>query len=198
MAPGQVGSITSGLEANEALPRCRGRLRRPVGVEAVKSFDADLRLSRSNGDIQIAVGHKPSDPLSAGDVGSQAVAIAEDLLHLADIKVLTAKTAPSPKNSTDSSASAPSPKTWSPAGPCTAKAVPCGASENSCTRCRPCCTPPSSPSPTPTRPSKPPAEAQREEGPGTRRTTAGGNHAGTASHRARRGGHPRACRGQRH
>jgi hypothetical protein len=27
-------------------------------------------------------------PLSAGDVGSQAVAIAKDLLHLADIKVL--------------------------------------------------------------------------------------------------------------
>jgi hypothetical protein len=59
-----------------------------LGVEAVKSFDADLRLSRSNGDIQVAVGHKPSDPLSAGDVGSQAVAIAKDLLHLTDIKVL--------------------------------------------------------------------------------------------------------------
>jgi hypothetical protein len=59
-----------------------------LGVEAVKSFDADLRLSRSNGDIQVAVGHKPSDPLSAGDVGSQAVAIAKDLLHLADIKIL--------------------------------------------------------------------------------------------------------------
>lgn len=59
-----------------------------LGVEAVKSFDADLRLSRSTGDIQIAVGHKPSDPLSAGDTGSQAVAIAKDLLHLADITVL--------------------------------------------------------------------------------------------------------------
>ena len=59
-----------------------------LGVEAVKSFDADLRLSRSTGDIQIAVGHKPSDPLSAGDAGSQAVAIAKDLLHLADIKIL--------------------------------------------------------------------------------------------------------------
>ena len=59
-----------------------------LGVEAVKSFDADLRLSRSTGDIQCAVGHKPSDPLSAGDTGSQAVAIAKDLLHLADIKIL--------------------------------------------------------------------------------------------------------------
>src|SRR5215218_6245065 len=59
-----------------------------LGVEAVKSFDGDMRLSRSTGDIQIAVGHKPSDPLSAGDASSQAVAIAKDLLHLADIKVL--------------------------------------------------------------------------------------------------------------
>jgi hypothetical protein len=60
-----------------------------LGVEAVKSsFDDDLRLSRSSGDIQIAVGHKPSDPMSADDASSQAVAIAKDLLHLADIKVL--------------------------------------------------------------------------------------------------------------
>ena len=48
----------------------------------------DLRLSRRDGDIQFAVGHKPSDLLSAGDTGSQAVAIAKDLLHLADIKIL--------------------------------------------------------------------------------------------------------------
>ncbi|WP_246136697.1 ATP-binding protein [Leekyejoonella antrihumi] len=59
-----------------------------LGPEAVKSFDSDLRLSRSAGDIQIAVAHKPSDPMSAGDVGSQAVAIARDMIHLADIQVL--------------------------------------------------------------------------------------------------------------
>lgn len=59
-----------------------------LGPEAVKSFDADLRLSRRDGDIQFAVAHKPSDLLSAGDAGSQAVAIAKDLLHLADIKIL--------------------------------------------------------------------------------------------------------------
>jgi hypothetical protein len=59
-----------------------------LGPEAVKSFDADLRLSRSAGDIQLAVAHKPSDLLSAGDTGSQAVAIAKDMLHLADIKIL--------------------------------------------------------------------------------------------------------------
>ena len=63
-----------------------------LGPEAVKSFDADLRLSRGvagrGGDIQFAVAHKPSDLLSAGDVGSQATTIAKDLLHLADIKIL--------------------------------------------------------------------------------------------------------------
>ena len=59
-----------------------------LGTEAVKSFDADLRLSRRDGDIQFAIAHKPSDLLSAGDSGSQAVAIAKDLLHLADIKIL--------------------------------------------------------------------------------------------------------------
>ncbi|MDC5696290.1 ATP-binding protein [Intrasporangium calvum] len=59
-----------------------------LGPEAVKSFDADLRMSRRDGDIQFAVAHKPSDLLSAGDTGSQAVTIAKDLLHLADIKIL--------------------------------------------------------------------------------------------------------------
>ncbi|MFZ0158625.1 MAG: hypothetical protein WAL50_06310 [Kineosporiaceae bacterium] len=59
-----------------------------LGPDAVKSFDADLRLSRRDGDIQYAVAHKPSDLLSAGDTGSQAVAIAKDLLHLADVKIL--------------------------------------------------------------------------------------------------------------
>lgn len=59
-----------------------------LGLDAVKAFDADLRLSRSTGDLQVAVAHKPSDLLTAGDSGSQAVAVAKDLLHLADIKIL--------------------------------------------------------------------------------------------------------------
>jgi len=59
-----------------------------LGVEAVKSLDADLRLSRRDGDIQMVIYHKPSDPMTAGAAGSQAVAIAKDLLHLGDIKVL--------------------------------------------------------------------------------------------------------------
>jgi hypothetical protein len=52
------------------------------------ALDADLRLSRRDGDVQVAVAHKPSDLLSAGDAGSQAVAIARDLLHLADTRIL--------------------------------------------------------------------------------------------------------------
>ena len=74
-----------------------------LGPDAVKSFDADLRLSRGTaggpsgdggrgggrgGDIQFAVAHKPSDLLAAGDVGSQAATIAKDLLDLVDIKIL--------------------------------------------------------------------------------------------------------------
>lgn len=59
-----------------------------LGVEAVKSLDADMRLSRKDGDVQYAVGHKPTDLASVGDAGSQAVQIAKDLLHLADTKIL--------------------------------------------------------------------------------------------------------------
>ena len=59
-----------------------------LGIEAVKSFDADLRLSRRDGDIQFALAHKPSDLVSVGDAGSQAAAIAKDMLHLADTKIL--------------------------------------------------------------------------------------------------------------
>jgi len=59
-----------------------------LGVDAVKSLDADLRLSRSDGCIQIVIAHKPSDMFSVGDSGSQAVAIARDLMHLCATKVL--------------------------------------------------------------------------------------------------------------
>ena len=59
-----------------------------LGVEAVKSLDADLRLSRRDGIVQIVVAHKPSDMLTVGDAGSQAVAIATDLMHMCSTKVL--------------------------------------------------------------------------------------------------------------
>ncbi len=59
-----------------------------LGVDAVKCLDADFRLSRRDGDVQIAIAHKPDDMGSVGDVGSQAVQIAKDMAHLADTKVL--------------------------------------------------------------------------------------------------------------
>jgi len=59
-----------------------------LGVSAMKSLDANLRLSRSEADVQILLAHKPSDLLTAGDSTSQAVAIARDLLHLCDTKIL--------------------------------------------------------------------------------------------------------------
>jgi len=59
-----------------------------LGTDAVKSLDADLRLSRRDGCVQIVVAHKPSDMLTVGDAGSQAVAIAKDLMHLCATKVL--------------------------------------------------------------------------------------------------------------
>jgi len=59
-----------------------------LGVDAVKSLDADLRLSRRDGCLQVVVAHKPSDLLTVGDAGSQAVAIAKDLIHLCATKVL--------------------------------------------------------------------------------------------------------------
>lgn len=59
-----------------------------LGLEPVKTLDSNLRLSRHTGDVQVVVYHKPSDPLSAGAADSQAVAIAKDLLHLSDIRVL--------------------------------------------------------------------------------------------------------------
>ncbi len=59
-----------------------------LGVDAVKSLDADLRLSRTDGCVQIIAAHKPSDMLTVGDAGSQAVAIAKDLMHMCGTKIL--------------------------------------------------------------------------------------------------------------
>jgi hypothetical protein len=59
-----------------------------LGVGAVQSLDADLRLSRSDACIQMVVAHKPSDMLAVGDTGSMAANIAKDLMNLCDTKVL--------------------------------------------------------------------------------------------------------------
>jgi hypothetical protein len=59
-----------------------------LGLGAVQSLDADLRLSRTDAQIQVIVAHKPSDLLSVGDAGSREVAIAKDLMALCNTKVL--------------------------------------------------------------------------------------------------------------
>lgn len=59
-----------------------------LGEQAVASLDADLRLSRRDGAVQIVVAHKPSDMLTVGDAGSATVAIAKEMLHLCSTKVL--------------------------------------------------------------------------------------------------------------
>ncbi|MFY1636174.1 ATP-binding protein [Solwaraspora sp. WMMB335] len=62
-----------------------------LGMGAVQSLDADLRLSRNDGEVQIIVAHKPSDLLSVGAAGSQEVAIAKDMMALCDTKVMFAQ-----------------------------------------------------------------------------------------------------------
>lgn len=59
-----------------------------LGPGAVRSFDADLRVSRTTGDIQWVVLHKPGDLASAGPAGSQEAVIAKEMLHLCDIRIL--------------------------------------------------------------------------------------------------------------
>jgi hypothetical protein len=62
-----------------------------LGVGAVQSLDADLRLSRNDGEIQVIIAHKPSDLLSVGAAGSQEVTIARDMMALCDTKVMFAQ-----------------------------------------------------------------------------------------------------------
>ncbi|RAS59550.1 hypothetical protein C8D87_114162 [Lentzea atacamensis] len=59
-----------------------------LGLRAVQTVDSELRLSRIEKNVQILVGHKPSDLMSVGAAGSQEVAIAKDLLALCSTRVL--------------------------------------------------------------------------------------------------------------
>ncbi|WP_245633677.1 ATP-binding protein [Amycolatopsis jejuensis] len=59
-----------------------------LGPRAVATIDAELRLSRLEQTIQILVLHKLSDLLSVGASGSQAAAIAKDLIALCSTRVL--------------------------------------------------------------------------------------------------------------
>lgn len=58
-----------------------------LGVNAVKSLDSNLRLSRDERKIEMLIMHKPSDLSSVGAAGSQEAAIAEDFWALCDTKV---------------------------------------------------------------------------------------------------------------
>lgn len=59
-----------------------------LGLRALMAFDGELRLSRRQRKIQIALLHKPSDFLSVGDARSQEAAIARDMLALFSTRVL--------------------------------------------------------------------------------------------------------------
>lgn len=59
-----------------------------LGLAAVQNLDADLRLSRRDGEVNWMIGHKPGDSAGAGNTGTAARAIASELLALADIKIL--------------------------------------------------------------------------------------------------------------
>ncbi|SDU66897.1 hypothetical protein SAMN04489733_8027 [Amycolatopsis keratiniphila] len=63
-----------------------------LGVRALMSFDSELRLSRKQKIIQIALVHKPADFLTVGDAGSQAASIARDMLSLFSTRVLFGQT----------------------------------------------------------------------------------------------------------
>lgn len=123
-----------------------------LGVDAVKSFDADLRLSRRDGDIQFALAHKPSDLVSVGDAGSQAAAIARDMLHLADTKILHGQDQAVAEELQQllglSDIAVTIVTDWCRQAP----GGRCGSSASRCSRSKRCCTRPSSGSPGPTPP----------------------------------------------
>ncbi|MBC9735541.1 ATP-binding protein [Nocardioides sp. zg-578] len=85
---GQAMRELAGPGDHRIVLRDEAWLQTRLSLDAVMSLDANLRLSRRDGDVQVVTYHKPSDPLSAGDSGSQAAQIARDLLHLSDIRVL--------------------------------------------------------------------------------------------------------------
>jgi hypothetical protein len=85
---GQGMREVASAEDRRIVLRDEAWLQTRLSLDAVMTLDANLRLSRTDGDIQIVTYHKPSDPLSAGDQGSQAAQIAKDLLNLSDVRIL--------------------------------------------------------------------------------------------------------------
>lgn len=58
-----------------------------LGVNAIKSLDSNLRLSRDEKQIQMLIMHKPGDLMGIGGVGSEEASIAADFWSLCDTKI---------------------------------------------------------------------------------------------------------------
>ncbi|RPK32396.1 AAA-like domain protein [Streptomyces sp. ADI92-24] len=67
------------------------RQMRSGGAAMVKKIDADLRLSRATGTIQLLATHRLSDFESVGAAGSEAVAIAKDLIASCETRIQLAQ-----------------------------------------------------------------------------------------------------------
>ncbi|MCX4529897.1 type VI secretion protein [Streptomyces sp. NBC_01551] len=67
------------------------RQMRSGGAAMVRKIDADLRLSRATGTIQLLATHRLSDFESVGSSGSEAVAIAKDLIASCETRVQLAQ-----------------------------------------------------------------------------------------------------------
>ncbi|MFE3608231.1 type VI secretion protein [Streptomyces goshikiensis] len=67
------------------------RQMRSGGAAMVRKIDADLRLSRATGTIQLLATHRLSDFESVGASGSEAVAIAKDLIASCETRVQLAQ-----------------------------------------------------------------------------------------------------------
>ncbi|MER5555974.1 type VI secretion protein [Streptomyces sp. NPDC002793] len=67
------------------------RQMRSGGAAMVKKIDADLRLSRATGTIQVLATHRLSDFESVGAAGSEAVAVAKDLISSCETRIQLAQ-----------------------------------------------------------------------------------------------------------
>ncbi|MET9956009.1 type VI secretion protein [Streptomyces sp. NPDC006339] len=67
------------------------RQMRSGGAAMVKKIDADLRLSRATGTIQVLATHRLSDFESVGAAGSEAVNIAKDLISSCETRIQLAQ-----------------------------------------------------------------------------------------------------------
>jgi hypothetical protein len=105
-----------------------------LGVDAVKSFDADLRLSRRDGDIQSrSPTSRPTWSASATPAPKPPQS-PRTCCTWPTPRSSTARTRPSPTNSKPCSACPTSPSTSSPTGAAKPPDAPCGSSEKNCSK----------------------------------------------------------------